>query len=126
MVNIRQKALNAKDIRSETVVIPEWDNVKIEVRGFTLAERLAFYDRVSDGDNINRANFLPELVISSCFDPDSGEKVFETADRDALKTKSAAALERITRVATRLSGLDERDVAEAEKDLEETPTGDSL
>ena len=125
MVNIRQAALNAKDIRTELVEIPEWDHVKIEVRGFTLQERLDFYGRVSDGETINRNNFLPELVISACFDPDSGQKVFEAADRDTLKTKSAAALEKITQVAMRLSGLQEQDVVEVEKDLEETPTEDS-
>ena len=125
MVDIRQRALNAKDIRSELVLVPEWDNVKIEVRGFTLQERLDFYGRVSDGETINRDNFLPELVISACFDPDSGQKIFEPADRDMLKTKSAGALERLTQVAMRLSGLQDTDVVEAEKDLDETPTDDS-
>ena len=122
MVNIRQKALNAKDIRSELVTIPEWDDVKIEIRGMTLADRLDFYDRVSDGDTINRKFFLPELVISSCFDPDTGQKVFEPADRDMLTGKAAAALQRITDVANRLSALSEDDVKDAEKDLDETPT----
>ena len=125
MVNIRQTALNAKDIRTELVTVPEWDDVKIEVRGFTLQERLDFYGRVSDGDRINRDNFLPELVISTCFDPDSGQRVFEPADRDMLKTKSAGALERLTQVAMRLSGLQAEDVMEVEKDLEETPTDGS-
>ena len=125
MVNIRQTILNAKDIRTELVVIPEWGDVKVEVRGFTLQERLDFYGRVSDGDTINREHFLPELAISTCFDPDTGQKVFEPADRDMLKTKSAAALERITSVAMTLSGLAEADVVEAEKDLDETPTDDS-
>jgi len=122
MVNIRQKVLNAKDIRSEIVVVPEWDDVKIEVRGFTLQERLDFYGRVSDGETINRDHFLPELVISSAHDPETGQKVFEAADRDMLKTKSASALERITAVAMGLSGLQDTDVVEAEKDLEDTPT----
>ena len=125
MVNIRSKALNAKDIRSELVEIPEWDHVKIEVRGFTLQERLDFYGRVSDGETINRDNFLPELVISACFDPDTGQRVFEPADRDMLKTKSAGALEKLTSVAMRLSGLQDTDVVEVEKDLDETPTEDS-
>jgi hypothetical protein len=125
MVDIRQKALNAKDVPAEVVTVPEWDDVKIEVRGFTVQERLDFYNRVADGDQVNRENFLPELVISCCFDPDSGQKVFEPADRDMLKTKSAAAIERITAVATRLSGLGEADVKTAEVDLGETPTDGS-
>jgi len=120
-MNIRQKALNAKDVKTELVPIPEWD-VTIEVRGFTLGERLAFYDKVAVDGQVNRENFLPELVIASAFDPDSGEKVFEAADRDMLKGKSAAALERITTVATRLSGMSEDDVKDAETDLDETPT----
>ena len=122
MKSIRDIALNAKDVRTELVTVPEWDDVKIEVRGFTLGERLAFYDRVADDGQVNRENFLPELVIASSFDPDSGQKVFEAADRDMLKTKSAAALERLTTVATRLSGMSDDDVTEAETDLEETPT----
>ena len=126
MVNIRQTVLNAKDVRTETVTIPEWDGVKIEIRGFTLGERLDFYSRVSDGDKVNRENFLPELVIASCFDPDSGQKVFEPADRDMLKTKSAGAVEQVTEVAMRLSGMGSDDVKEAELDLEGTPTPDSV
>ena len=125
MKSIRDIALNAKDVRTELVTVPEWDDVKIEVRGFTLGERLAFYDRVADDGQVNRENFLPELVIASSFDPDSGQKVFEAADRDMLKTKSAAALERLTTVATRLSGMSDDDVTDAETDLEETPTDDS-
>lgn len=122
MVNIRQKVLNAKDIRSEQVTVPEWDGVTVEVRGMTLADRLEFYERVADGDTINRRLFLPELVISSCFDPETGQKVFEPADRDMLTSKAASALQRITDVASRLSGLSEEDVKDAEKDLDETPT----
>lgn len=48
---------------------------------------------------------LPELVIACTFDPDSGEPVFEAADRDAIAQRSAAALERIGKRAAILSGL---------------------
>lgn len=124
MVNIRQTIFKAADVPSELVDIPEW-GVKVEVRGFSLGERLDFYNRVTDGDRVNRDNFYPELIIACSFDPETGDRVFDPADRDELKTKSAAACERITSVAQRLSGLTSDEVTEAERDLDETPTAGS-
>ena len=125
MVNIRQAALNAKDVKTELVEIPEW-GATVEVRGFTLGERLEFLQRVAPNGEVNRDHYLPELVIASVFDPDTGQKVFEPADRDMLKTKSAAAVDRITSVANRLSGIGEDEAQKVEQDLEETPTDGSL
>ena len=123
MKSIRDRVLNAKDVATEIVVVPEWDNVKMEIRGFTVGERLDFYDRVSDDNRtVNKANFYPELVIACSFDPETGQKIFEAADRDMLKGKSAGAVEKVTEVASRLSGMSDSDVKDAETDLDETPT----
>ena len=122
MVNIRQQILNASDIRSEQVEIPEW-GVTVEVRGFTLGERLAFYERVAPDGNINKTYFWPELVISCTYDPETGSPVFDAADRDTLQTKSPVAVDRIVDVARRLSGISSDE--EAEQDLDETPADET-
>lgn len=54
---------------------------------------------------IKLENAYPELIISTACDPDTKEKIFKPADRDALALKSGAALEKIARVAMDLSGL---------------------
>ena len=113
---LRQQVLNAKDVNSELVDVPHW-GVKIEVRGMTVGERVRFFDRVSKNGEVDRTRYMPELLISTCFDPDSGEQVFEPADRDMLNTKSAAAVQLLVDAANRLSGF----AGGEETDLDETP-----
>lgn len=111
---LKSKILNREDIPSEVVFIPEWD-VKVEVRGMNGFERAGFLRRTTaDGGEVNFEKFYAELIISTVFDPESGEKVFEPADRDSINRKSGAALERIALVSQRLSGLGAPDVEEAE------------
>ena len=113
---LRQQVLNAKDVNSELVDVPHW-GVKIEVRGMTVGERVRFFDRVYKNVEVDRTRYMPELLISTCFDPDSGEQVFEPADRDMLNTKSAAAVQLLVDAANRLSGF----AGGEETDLDETP-----
>lgn len=102
---LRDKILGAQDITSETVTVPEWD-VTVEVRGLTGTQRARLLKNGFEANGaVNFERLYPELVIASTFDPESGERIFSEADRDALNDKSGAALERIAQAAMRVSGL---------------------
>lgn len=114
--NLRNQILTAEDIPFESVEVPEWGTT-VNVRGMTGKQRAAFLKNATDAQgNVSFDRFYAELVIASTYDPETGELVFEPADRDALNNKSGRALERVASVATRLSGLDGSSLEEAKKD----------
>lgn len=124
MTDLRALALNADDIVSETVVVPEWGNAKFGVKAMTLREQRKFIAAVQNPDKtINRDKYSAQLIVRTVVDPDTGEPVFDPADAAALEEKSAAAVARLLTVAAKLSGLGGDDqVDEVAADLGETPT----
>ncbi len=127
MTDLRAAALNADDIHTETVPVPEWGNRKYGVRSMTLAEQRKFIRAVTDKDGtVNRERYAAQLLVRCVVDPDTGEQVFEPADAQALEAKSAAAVARLLTVASRLSGLGGEDqVDEVAESLDGTPPADS-
>jgi hypothetical protein len=112
---LREQILNAKDIKSEKVNVDEW-GVAVEVRGMTGKSRADLMNNsMKDNGKMDFEKLYPELLISCTYDPDTGDRVFQQADRDALNNKSSGALEKVAKVAMKLSGLDPDDVEKAEK-----------
>lgn len=111
---LRKKALEAEDIRTEEVHVPEWD-VTLKVKGMTGAQRAKFLRSASNpvSGEVNFEKFFANLVIATAFDPDSDEPVFEDADRDALNQKSGAVINRLALVAQDLSGLGDKVMEDA-------------
>ncbi len=105
----RERILNANDIQSEMVSVPEWDT-ELKIVGMTGEERArwlqAAMETSKDGTvKTNLEKIYPDLLITCARDPETGEKVFEVSDRDALNQKSGAILERIAQIAVKISGL---------------------
>lgn len=113
---LRQTILNADDIVKEVVDVPEW-GIKIEVRGMTAKERAKLLKSSATSGEVNMVTWFPDLIIATAYDPETGEKVFEPADRDAINAKSGAAVSALSDVAARLSGLGETDVQIAKEEL---------
>ena len=115
--NIRDLIKEIDDNEQEAVHVPEWD-VTVFVRGLTARERDRFEASVVVGSGkdtkVKMENARARLVVMSTYDED-GKKVFSTDDIGWLGEKSARALERIFKVAMRLSGLTEEDMEELEK-----------
>lgn len=104
-MSLRDRILSASDLTSELVDIPEWD-VTVEVRGMSAADRTALMDKAAEANgNVNTSLLFPSLVISCTFDPETGERVFDEADRAALGEKNGLAVERVVQTAMRLSGM---------------------
>lgn len=117
---LRDKIFEAQDIESELVEVPEW-GVTIDVRGMTGGDRSRLMSKALDPDtgNINVEVIYPELVIASSYDPEDGGRVFTDGDTAAIQEKSAAAIDRVAKVALRLSGLAEGAQEEAKKSVPE-------
>lgn len=121
-MSLRDQILNIQDIPKEEVKVPEW-GVTLEMRGMTGAERTRIMDLAMDaGGTLNLQSIYPEIVISTAFDPETGVKVFEPSDRDALLSKSANALDRVALVGMRLSGFTQEAADEAGKGSSATAT----
>lgn len=113
--SLRERILATQDIRSERIHVPEW-GVEVEVRSMTGAQRAAVLKGGSDEDGgVDMEKLYPILLIETTYDPDSGERIFSPADRDALNAKNSGALERIAKVAMQLSGIDSGSDKAAEK-----------
>ncbi len=111
-MSLRDQILNSNDIPKELVKVKEW-GISIEVRGMTGAERTRILDLAQDEKGMNLQMVYPEIVISTAFDADTGEKIFTPEDRTALLSKSANALDSLATVGMRLSGF----LAETSNDL---------
>lgn len=124
----RDQILAADDLPRELVEVPEWGGAVL-VRTLTGAERDQFEAQVVEMrgrkiKSLNMANLRARLV-SLCVVDEKGERLFTDADVKALGGKSAAALQRVFDVASRLSGLGEEDIEELEKNLDAGRNGDS-
>lgn len=110
ILNLREKILNAKDLKSEIIRIDEWD-VEIEIKSLTGKKRAQLMQEAIDNKGkMDFEKLYPDLVIVSAYDPVTHEPIFKPTDRDTLNTKNGGALEKISKVALRISGLQEESV----------------
>ena len=113
----RDQILQAKDIQTEEVPVPEWGGAVL-VRGLTGEERDGYEASIMSlrgtDAQLNLRNARAKLVVKSVVDAD-GARLFSDQDVAALSNKSAAALQRVFEVAQRLSGLTANDVEELTK-----------
>jgi len=123
-VSLRDQILNSNDIPRELVKVKEW-NIEIEVRGMTGAERTRILDLAQGDGGMNLQMVYPEIVISTAFDAETGEKIFSPEDRTALLSKSANALDALATVGMRLSGFLAETSNDLGKDSSETVIEDS-
>ena len=126
LVNIltREQILDAQDLQTEVVEVPEWGG-SVKVQGMTGRDRDAFeaeiIERKGKDFNVNMQNIRAKLVSLSLVNGD-GQRVFTDKDVAALGKKSAVALDRIFTVAQELSGISKADVEELAKNLESVPS----
>lgn len=119
MTNLHDQILAADDIEHDDVPVPEW-GVKVRVRGLTGTERDAYEARAvalrNAGQDIELrlSDFRARLVVKCLYDPETNERIFADSEVSALGAKSAVVLERLFKIAQRLSGMDADALARAE------------
>ena len=124
---IRKQILKAQDLPEETV--QAW-GLTLTVRGLSGAERDTWQSslvRVQGEDVIpNPANASAKLVAKCIVDPKSHKRVFSDADINELGKKSGRELNKVYKLAARLSGIGEDTLEALEKNFESGQDGDSL
>jgi hypothetical protein len=99
----REQILEAKDIKKETVNVPEWGG-KVVVMGMSAEQREEFEKMIGKEKRTERTNIRAKVCQASLVD-ESGILLFGTEDIAALGKKNAAAMDRCFDVALRLSGI---------------------
>ena len=119
----RDEILQADDIQTEAVEVPEWDGTVL-VKGMTGAERdrfeLAMISEPGKSAKVNLSDMRAKLCSLTIVNED-GKLLFTPSDIKELTRKSAAALQRVFEVARELSGIGDDDVAELTEALEDSP-----
>lgn len=122
-----------KDIKTETVLVPEWPNddgtpSTWNVRGLAVRERDSYEQSLIDakrkGAKLNMANMRARLVVR-CVVTDDDVLYFTDSDADWLGDKNASAVSRLHDVASRLCGMSQQDMEEIEKNLQSIPADSS-
>lgn len=122
----RDQIIEVVDIRTEYVDVPEWGGT-VAVREMTGSERDAFEAqmvRVVDGRReADLTNMRAKLCAACLVNGETGDRLFDEQTLRQLGNKSAAALDRVFRVAQRINGMD--GVEEQEKNSSAAPSGSS-
>ena len=124
----RQDIVDAQDIETETVEVPEWGGAVI-VRMMSGAERGRFVQssttvRPDGGRETDLVNIQSRLVVMCAVD-EQGNLLFGADEVDHLAKKSAMAIGRVFTVAQRLNGLAPDDIGAAVKNSAPGPNGSS-
>ena len=115
MSKLKDKIKAVQDVKSEKVTIPEWD-VTVELRTMKAIDRAKLLkDCVDKQGNVIGEKFQAGLIIASCFDPETGERVFDNGDFDLLMDKAAGPIEELASTAMRISGLNRDTMTAIEK-----------
>ena len=104
-MSLRDRILSSNDIKSTTVHVDSW-GVDLDIRTITAVERSRLVAMCTKEDgNVDMEKMYPMLIISACFDPQTGEKVFTSDDMLLLQDKSASAIEFVAQEVMRMSGM---------------------
>ena len=124
----KDEILGMDDIPTEEVIVPEWKNRKVLISGLTAAGRNAYQASLSEINGNKRKVKLEhstaKLLVRTIVDANR-QPIFTESDIIRLGTKSAAVLERLAKVAVRLSGMDEEAQGETIKNSVAAQSDDS-
>lgn len=115
-MSIRERALQrGRTPASETIHVDEW-GCDVEVREIPADQRArALSNAISASGAVQLDKLYPVLVLHGAYDPETGERVFEDADRDELMGGTqGGAIDTIASAAMRVNGLTSKAVESAE------------
>ena len=120
----RDAILAADDLSYEIVDVPEWGG-QVRVKSMTSAERDSYENSclVTEGktSRYSLADVRAKLCSRSIVD-EKGNRLFTDTEIHILGGKSAAALDRVFAVASRLSKLNKADIEQLAGELKNAPT----
>ena len=114
-MSLKEKIKNTNDIKSEIVTVNVWE-CDLEVRSISALKRAEILEMVMDENgDMNHNKLHAQMIIASCYDPESGNKVFDENDDEWLLEKSCGAIEMLMTKAMALSGMSKSALDDAEK-----------
>lgn len=116
-MDLREKILQAKDLKNKKITVPEWA-VDVYIKAFTGADRVVFQEKISPliekKTMADSMAAMIHLLLIAIVDKD-GKQIFTESDFESLNNKSNAVLERLTKEALSINGLDAKAESDAEK-----------
>ena len=92
--DLRQR-IRASVPKGEQITVKEWDNVTLELRSMTVAEKASL---AIDDENLKTDEammYLPRVIVFTACNPETGEKLFTDDDLEWLKDEPAGIIERL-------------------------------
>lgn len=125
----RDEVVNTDDRRYEIIPVPEWDG-SVRVRSLNEPEYHAYRDSVlmrAGREREVNEKIVRVCLVAACVVDADGKTILTVDDimggKDPSKAKSAHAIAIIWKVAGRLCGIDEDDIAEILKNCERAQVG---
>lgn len=128
MLLSRQQILEADDLVTKDIEVPEWGGT-VRIRALTGAERDKLEQSMVKGRgpnaSVNMVNFRARMVVAAAVD-EAGHALFISEDDvKQLGNKSSKALDRLAEAASRLSGMSEKDIEELTQGFDDAQSDDS-
>ena len=121
----RSAILSIQDLPFEDVDVPEWGGT-VRIGTMTGAMRDAWEQSlVVPGQQKADTRNIRAKLVAACAITDTGSLLFQEADIPALGNKSAAALDRLAKVAQRLNGINSTAKEEARGNSSADPSAGS-
>lgn len=125
----REQFLQASDLKTETVEVPELGG-EVIVSELSGADRNEWSELINPNDSENPedldAMYSTAALIAYSVVNENGERMFTNEDIPTLCKKSFAVLTKVGAVALRVNGIGNEALEKFEKNSEAAPGGDSV
>jgi hypothetical protein len=101
-----RERIRASEAPTRLLEVDGWD-VTVEIRSMSVAEKFGLF---GDDDEITLARtgqMMPDVILLTCFDPETGDKLFTDEDREWLADAPAGPIETVAMAGLSLSGVDQ-------------------
>ena len=116
MSRLADKIRQADDRTVEIIDVPEW-GVKLELRSMTALQRSQMQVVWAETEEPSAAVLYQTVLQHCCFDPDTGDQVFDDEDSEwILAEKSAQVVDQVAQACLKVSGLSADSLDESGKD----------
>lgn len=119
----KEAILASDDRKTEDVTVGEWGGT-VRVGVMSATERDRWESETYGGEKPNMTDFRARFV-ALCLVGEDGKRLFTDKEVGQLGTKSAAALERVFKVAQRINAVTDEAVQELGKESSVSPSGAS-
>ena len=124
MLLTRQQIVDADDLPTKDVNVPEWGGT-VRVKTMTALEKDKWeISCLTDDKKSNLEAMRAKLAAHTIVD-ESGQRLFTEFDVEKLAAKSAKAIERIYNIAQKLNGISDKDLKDMEKNFAAIQNADS-